>query len=120
SVMMSRTFGAPLGALTPVGKSDLDSLALRPMRPPNGASGTGRMGEPPVGGFSTGLSWAERLAGGPLATSQPSRAPAAAAAVRVDGVRIVSLQVRRDRASDVARIVLAGSELTAACGPTAD
>src|SRR5262245_41224671 len=95
--MTRRMFGAPLGAATPLGKDDLDSLALRPMTPPNGASGTGRIGEPPVGDFSAGLSWAERLAGGPLATSQPSTAPAAAA-VRIDRVRIVSLPVRRDRA----------------------
>src|SRR5262245_47948655 len=75
SVMMSRTFGAPLGAVTPTGKSGLDSLALRPTTPPNGASGTGRTGEPPVGDFLTDLSWAKRLACGPLkALSQPSRA----------------------------------------------
>src|SRR5499426_1376595 len=49
SVMISRTLGAPLGAVTSLGKSGLDSLALRPMTPPNGASRTGRMGEPPVG-----------------------------------------------------------------------
>src|SRR5262245_16152333 len=73
SLMMSRTFGAPLGAVTPRGKSGLDSLALRPMTPPNGSSGTGRTGEPPVGDFSAGLSWAKRLAGGrPEAASQTS------------------------------------------------
>src|SRR5262245_54635933 len=77
SVMMSRTLGAPLGAVTPLGKSGLDSLALRPTTPPNDASGTGRIGEPPVGDFSVGLSWAARLAGMPLATNQPSKAPAA-------------------------------------------
>src|SRR5262245_61495929 len=49
SVMMSRTLGAPLGAVTSLGKSGLDSLALRPTTPPNGASRTGRTGEPPVG-----------------------------------------------------------------------
>src|SRR5215475_8261249 len=54
SVMMSRTLGAPLGAVTPVGKSGLDSLALRPMMPPNGWSGTGRTGDPPVGDFGDG------------------------------------------------------------------
>src|SRR5215471_18240731 len=51
SVMMSRTLGAPLGAVTSLGKSGLDSLALRPMTPPNGASGIGRTGEPPLGDF---------------------------------------------------------------------
>src|SRR5262245_60311166 len=56
SVMMSKTFGAPLGAVTPLGKSGFDSLALRPTTPPNGASGTGKIGEPPVGDFSVGLS----------------------------------------------------------------
>src|SRR5215471_6449640 len=54
SVMMSRTFGAPFGAVTSLGKSGLDSLALRPMTPPNGGSWTGRIGEPPVDGFSAG------------------------------------------------------------------
>src|SRR5262249_52666101 len=90
SVMTSRTLGAPLGAVTPVGKAGLDSLALRPMTPPNGASGTGRIGEPPVGDFSAGLSWAKTLTGSPLAASQPSRTPAAstAAAVRVVRVRM--------------------------------
>src|SRR5262245_53113361 len=72
SVMMSRTLGAPLGAVTPTGKSGLDSLALRPMTPPNGASGTGRIGEPPVGA----LSWARRFVGSPtVAVSQPSAQP---------------------------------------------
>ena len=58
SVMTSRTFGAPLGAVTSLGKSGFDSLALRTMTPPNGGSGIGRIGEPPVDGFSAGLSWA--------------------------------------------------------------
>src|SRR5262245_8015047 len=48
SVMMSRTFGAPLGAVTAFGKSGLDSLAVRPCTPPNAGSGTGRIGEPPA------------------------------------------------------------------------
>src|SRR5262245_23968826 len=52
SVMMSRTFGAPLGAVTAFGKSGLDSLAVRPCTPPNAGSGTGRMGEPPACWFS--------------------------------------------------------------------
>src|SRR5262245_46260745 len=98
SVRMSGMFGAPLGAATPLGKADLDSLALRPMTPPNGGSGTGRMGEPPIGGFSADLSCAERLAGGALATSQPSTAPAATV-IRIVGVRMVSLPGRRDRAT---------------------
>src|SRR5215475_11647080 len=51
SVMISRTLGAPLGAVTSLGKSGLDSLALRPMTPPNGASGIGSTGEPPLGDF---------------------------------------------------------------------
>src|SRR5262245_56501956 len=89
SVMMRRTFGAPLGAATSLGKAGLDSLALRPMTPPNGASGTGRIGEPPVCDFSAALSSAKRLAGGPpAATSQPSRAPTASAAVAGRTVRV--------------------------------
>src|SRR5271156_753661 len=44
--MISRTFGAPLGAVIALGKSGLDSLALRPMTPPNCDSGTGRIIEP--------------------------------------------------------------------------
>src|SRR5262245_48922204 len=91
--MMSRTLGAPLGAVTPVGNSDLDSLALRPMTPPNCASGTGRIDEPPVGGFSGNLLWAYRLLGSlPEAVSQPSNAPAAStvAAVRIVRGRMVS------------------------------
>src|SRR5262245_65281284 len=54
SDIMSRIFGAPFGAVTPVGKSGLDSLALRPTMPPNGSSGTGRTGEPPVGDLGDG------------------------------------------------------------------
>src|SRR5215471_14491407 len=78
SVMMSRTLGAPFGAVTSLGKSGLDSVALRPITPPNGASGTGRTGEPPVGDVLTDLSCAKRLACGPLkAVSQPSRATTA-------------------------------------------
>src|SRR5262245_55691061 len=49
SVMMSRTFGAPLGAVTAFGKSGVDSLALRPMTPPNAGSGAGRIAAPPTG-----------------------------------------------------------------------
>src|SRR5262245_26159586 len=52
SVMMSKTFGAPLGAVTAFGKSGVDSLAVRPCTPPNGGSGTGRTGEPPACWFS--------------------------------------------------------------------
>src|SRR5262245_23016563 len=122
SVMMSRMFGAPLGAATPLGKADLDSLALRPMTPPNGGSGTGRMGEPPVGGFSADLSCAERLAGGVLATSQPSRAPtvSTAEAVRVV-LRMVSLRCGRDRASRCAESrYRVRTDLRTACGRTDD
>src|SRR5262245_39753528 len=50
SVIMSRTFGAPVGAVTALGKSGVDSLALRPMTPPNSGSGAGRIAEPPAGG----------------------------------------------------------------------
>src|SRR5262245_21607456 len=53
--MMSRMLGAPWGAVTPAGKAGLDSLALRPITPSNGASGTGSTGEPPVGDFCAGL-----------------------------------------------------------------
>jgi hypothetical protein len=45
SVMIRRTFGAPSGAVTALGKSGVDSLALRPMTPRNGCSGTGRISE---------------------------------------------------------------------------
>src|ERR1700693_5766408 len=41
SVMMSRTFGAPLGALTSCGKSLVDSSTVRPMWPLKGCSGLG-------------------------------------------------------------------------------
>src|SRR5689334_15259212 len=72
SVMMSNTFGAPLGATTPVGKSGFDSLALRPTIPPNGASGTGKTGEPPVGDVSAGAAaGAAGAFGGSAAISHP-------------------------------------------------
>jgi hypothetical protein len=38
-----------LGAVTAWGKFGLDSVALRPMTPPKGGSGAGRMTEPPGG-----------------------------------------------------------------------
>src|SRR5580692_216704 len=41
SVRMSRTFGAPLGALTSCGKSLVDSSTVRPMCPLKGCSGRG-------------------------------------------------------------------------------
>src|SRR5215475_8534801 len=69
SVMISRTFGAPLGAVTSLGKSGLDSLALRPMTPPNGASGTGRTGEPPVGDF-----WLDGFCAWAVAGNRPEAA----------------------------------------------
>src|SRR4051812_20362356 len=43
SVMMSRTLGASLGALISLGKSGLESLALRPTWPLKGGSGRGRL-----------------------------------------------------------------------------
>src|SRR5580698_7631915 len=49
SVMMSRTFGASLGAVTVLGKSGLESFALRPITPWKGASGTGSTRTPPAG-----------------------------------------------------------------------
>ena len=42
SVKMSRTLGAPLGAVTSAGKSLTDSLIVRPILPLNGGSGRGR------------------------------------------------------------------------------
>src|SRR5262245_55204630 len=112
SVMMSRTLGAPLGAVTSLGKSGLDSFALRPMTPPNGASGTGSTGEPPVVGFSADLSWAYRLVmSPPEAVSQPRKAAdvSTVATVRVVRGRMVSpLSKTRDSGempsgSDLAR-----------------
>src|SRR5215475_13976723 len=50
SVMISKTFGAPFGAVTSFGKSGVDSLALRPMSPLNWGCGTGSTAEPPDGG----------------------------------------------------------------------
>src|SRR5262245_26255880 len=47
--MMSKTFGAPFGAVTSRGKSGVDSLAFRPMTPLNCGCGTGRTAEPPDG-----------------------------------------------------------------------
>ena len=41
--------GTLWGEVTAFGKSGLDSLALRPMTPLNGGSGTGSKDEPPVG-----------------------------------------------------------------------
>src|SRR5262249_47627996 len=49
SVMMSRTFGAPAGAVTDFGKSGVDSLVLRPITPPNCGRGIGSTAEPPSG-----------------------------------------------------------------------
>src|SRR5262245_32555540 len=42
SVRISRTFGAPLGASTPFGKSGLESLTVRSILPPKEGSGLGR------------------------------------------------------------------------------
>src|SRR5262245_29021043 len=49
SVMISKTLGARFGAVTSLGKSAVDSLALRPMTPPNWGWGTGSTAEPRVG-----------------------------------------------------------------------
>src|SRR5262249_3371553 len=49
SVMMSKTLGAPFGAVTSFGKSGVDSLALRPITPLNCGCGTGSTAEPPDG-----------------------------------------------------------------------
>src|SRR5262245_44912468 len=49
SVMISKIFGAPSGAVTDFGKSGVDSLALRPMTPPNCGCGMGSTAEPPIG-----------------------------------------------------------------------
>src|SRR5262245_37000247 len=82
---MRSTFGAPLGASTGLGKSGVDSLAVRPILPLNGGSGRGRtlgsLGPPPgtsADARMTGLYWA--FASGvsrPEATSQPNRPLAA-------------------------------------------
>ena len=40
--MISRTFGAPLGGTTCGGQYGLESLALRPISPPNFGGGLGR------------------------------------------------------------------------------
>src|SRR5262245_10804713 len=93
SVMMSRTFGAPSGAVTPLGKSGLDSLVLRPKTPPNGATGTGRIGDPAVGDFLVDWSCAEAVARRPVeAANQPSKELIAstAAVTRIVRVRIVT------------------------------
>ena len=42
SVIISRTLGAPLGASMALGKSGVESFAVRPILPLNGCSGTGR------------------------------------------------------------------------------
>jgi hypothetical protein len=52
SVMMSSTFGAPLGAWMPLGKSGVDSFAVRLIFPWKGGSGLGR------------TSWAAALSAG--------------------------------------------------------
>src|SRR4051812_12083882 len=45
SVRMSRTLGAPLGAVTSAGKSFVESLVVRPTCPRNGNSGRGSTSE---------------------------------------------------------------------------
>src|SRR5262245_53408832 len=49
SVRMSRTFGAPFGASMPLGKSGVDSLAVRPILPWKGGCGRGRTSCAPSG-----------------------------------------------------------------------
>ena len=51
SVMINKTFGGPFGVVTALGKSGVDSLALRPMTPPNCGCGIGSTAEPPCGGL---------------------------------------------------------------------
>src|SRR5262245_16398313 len=48
--MISKTFGAPFGAVTAFGNSGVDSLALRPIVPPNCGCGIGSTAELPGGG----------------------------------------------------------------------
>src|SRR5215475_14671366 len=50
SVMISKIFGAPFGAVTGFGKSGFDSLALRPITPWNCGCGIGRTADPPLEG----------------------------------------------------------------------
>jgi hypothetical protein len=45
---MSKTFGAPFGASTPLGKSGVDSLTVRAILPANGCSGFGKASSAPV------------------------------------------------------------------------
>jgi hypothetical protein len=52
-----------LGAVTARGKSGLDSLALRPITPPNGGAGIGRISAPADDGSAP---WASALAGRPM------------------------------------------------------
>src|SRR5215468_2140600 len=73
SVMISSTFGAPLGAWTSLGKSGLESLTVRPILPRNGGSGFGRTDPEPSGFLSSRNTAASRFE----PASQPSRAPAA-------------------------------------------
>src|SRR5262245_26801452 len=73
SVMMSKTFGAPLGALTSLGKSGLDVRAMRSIWPLNGASGLGRDSS----GCSLGAGFAP---GWPLASPPPAGATAGSCA----------------------------------------
>src|SRR5262245_47370720 len=90
SVMMSSTFGAPLGAWTSLGKSGVESLTVRPILPWNGGSGIGRTFR--RASAAAFLSWARTAGSRPEAASRPGRAPAAitAAAARVVRVRMVS------------------------------
>src|SRR5215468_5965156 len=74
---MSRTFGAPFGASMDLGKSGVDSLAVRPILPWNGGCGRGRTFESPAGGCS----WANKLLSRPEAASPPRTAPITSATI---------------------------------------
>src|SRR5262245_37631732 len=83
SVMIKSTFGSPLGAWTSLGKSGVDSLAVRPILPWNGGSGLGRTVPGPSGFFSSPFfsSRGNTAAGRPLAASQPDRRPSSRATI---------------------------------------
>src|SRR5262245_40086106 len=66
---MSNTFGAPLGASIPFGKSGVESLTVRPILPLNGCSGCGRtLASALTGGAAIALCQGDLS----VAASQPS------------------------------------------------
>src|SRR5262245_3311491 len=70
SVKIKSTFGAPLGASIPLGKSGVESLTVRPILPLNGCSARGRA----LASLSAGGAAIASFEGdGPVAASQPSR-----------------------------------------------